>query len=173
LSEEQFSFHLSTDEHRRLRKLAYASGLPPFYQPVMATLFGLQFVATLLAHGHSFWTAVSLLVTGVGCGIMLAAIANARFRRLAVEGCLTFSESGLSGTVDGVPAAIRWLDIAGVRDLDDAIVITRRHGLGAIAIPKVRIANCGALWAEFKDRLVSKRGLIRSGIRTTVRRTPD
>jgi hypothetical protein len=38
----------------------------------------------------------------------------------------------------------------------------RGRGLGAIAIPKVRIADCGAFWAELEDQLVSKRGLIRS-----------
>lgn len=156
--DERLAFRLSPDERKRLRPLADVS-LLPWYYAAMIGLGGTQVVYRLLGHDPAPSLILPLVVVAA---MSVGWLVTANKCRLATAGSLVLSETGLTGTVDGKPASIRWPDISSVHDVGSAVVVIPRGLRSPVAIPKTRIADPPRLWAAFEDRLIGKRGLVLS-----------
>ncbi len=162
--DERLVFRLSPAERKRLRPLVNASALPWYFYAAVVGLLGAEVVFRLVAHGPE----PSLILPLLNCVVMSALwLTNANAHRLATEGALALTETGLTGTVDGKPASIRWSDVSSVRDVGSAVVVIPRGFRSAVAIPKTGIADLPRLWAVFQDRLIAKRGLVLSAATRT------
>jgi hypothetical protein len=154
-------FMLTPGEQRRLERSAFAYGVPLRSAPLLAAaVVALDIVGQFIGHRHSFGHTINLVHAGVAAvGAILAAFVSRR-RPIANRCDLAFSDDGLSGTIDGTSAAIRWYDISRVTDIGDAIVIRRTRRQRTIVIPKVQIADCAALWETFQWNLHSPGGIM-------------
>ena len=95
-------------------------------------------VAALDAH-HSVRSIaeVALGAAGMVCcaGVGISAL---RQRRVAATGSLDVTRTGFAGMLDGTPVTLEWQDIAGVRDVEDAIVLLRRRTIGCHRVAETR-----------------------------------
>lgn len=158
--DDHFAFHLSPDEHRRMRKIVRRAtgGMHPWYYALVAAIYALEVAISFFLHRAELeW--INLLSAAFWGFSWFRSTKNSQ---LAVEGDLRLASSGFVGTLDKEPAQLNWSDIANVSDIDNSIVIFRRKNLAPVALPKSSIADIAGLWAILEDRLVSKRGLIRS-----------
>jgi hypothetical protein len=143
--DERLIFRLSPDERKRLRPLVSMSALPWYYYAAVVGFSGAEVVVRLLAHGPEPSLILPLAtVAAVSAGWL----ASTSGPWLAADGSLALNETGLTGTIDGKPAAIRWSDIASVRDVGSAVVVIPRGFRSAVAIPKAGIADLPRLWAS-------------------------
>ncbi len=160
VSDEQFTFHLAPDEYKRMRTFVHRAtgGGPPRAYALMAVAYGVLIMLELFHHRWAL-AAFYVLLSAAWAAFATRSMAS---RRVPQEGALTLFDAGLAGTLDKKFATIRWTDVSTVSDVGDAIVLLRRKHLPAVAIPKASISDAAAFWAMLEDRLVSKRGVIRS-----------
>jgi hypothetical protein len=178
LAGETFTFNLSADERKALRKAMYQkSVLLPALNWAMVAIWAAIFVLQATDLVHSLFRIPMLIISAFMVVLYLCSgrIAAARARRFAAEGSLQVHDGGLTGTLDGKPMSLPWKSIASATDIDDAIVLMPRPSrVPAIAIPKHGIEDAPGFWSLLEDRLVAKRGLVaptapRKHILTTVR----
>ncbi len=160
-------FQLAPDELKRLRGRAFPESRAMWLYFAVAALQVARIPLVLFPrHPHSPWQTAFELFLAVACVVAFGTVAittRLRGRGIPATGSLRASDSGLSGTLNGEPADIAWHDLVSVLDIGDAIVLTRRRRNQPVTIiPKSAIADLPALWSLLEDRLVSKRGLIRS-----------
>ena len=163
---ESLSFHLSSDERTAIRRSFYKRALwmPPI-DYAMAILWAGIFIAHLPAFDHGPFGVPLLIVSGfmVAMYVPVGIYAARRIRPIAAQGKLTMSNDGIAGTIDGRPVSIDWGEVGSATNLDNAILLMPRRLRGsAIALPKSSIGDVTELWTFLEDRLVSKRGLVRT-----------
>jgi hypothetical protein len=173
---EPLVFSLTPARGKAIKDAALGKLQPSFWRSCVS--FACAIIQVVIWSAHSmrhgqpaaFPIILLFLVFATGFTMITAIVARLRQRPIPLTGSLAITESGFEGTLDGQPANFRWNEIDGVQDLDGTIVIRRRRG-GIIAIPKVDV-DAPALWSLFEERLISKRGLIRSpSIRSVIPNT--
>ena len=159
ITDEVFAFHFSSDEYKRLRK--YISSRPGERSPLVVVVLAAFYAFTSLGEASRHRWFLAGLFAFLVATALISFLGSTKSRKLTCQGNLRLTDAGLIGTLDNKHATIKWSDIATVHDNDD-VVLLRRKSLGPIAIPKSAIPDVAAFWALLDDRLVSKRGLIRS-----------
>lgn len=163
---ETIDFRLSADELKRLRAGAFPESRPMWMYFAVAVIGVARIPMVLFTHHpHSPWQTAFELAIALPCVAAYGALAitvRLRGRNIPATGSLGVSDSGFAGTLNGAPAQVAWHDMQSLQDIGDAIVLRRRRNQPMVIIPKSAIADLPALWSLLEDRLVSKRGLIRS-----------
>jgi hypothetical protein len=168
-------FTITPDVRAEVDALRRTRRMPLFWFICIAALStanAVEIVKTSLrlhaAHGNAAESAVLLFSAIPIVGTMIFGVwYSLRIRRLPVSGELTMSDTGIAGVLDGRDVRLPWKNVTSVERTKHAFVIALRN-MNAIVVPLASVTDPDALWAFFDERLVSRRGLIRSSQMATI-----